>query len=136
MASTLFIDKTTPIIASWLNDVNAVVYADPSAPTVLDLSIRSETASTVAVIGDRNNAIEITSGSATSFTIPPNSSVAFPTGSQLVLTQLGAGQVTVAAGVGVTIRSSGSKVALADQYSVCTLYKAATDIWQLQGNLV
>jgi hypothetical protein len=49
--------------------------------------------------------------------------------------QLGAGQVTVAAGSGVTLRSAGSLVKTSAQYAVATLVKIASDEWVLLGNL-
>jgi hypothetical protein len=51
------------------------------------------------------------------------------------LLQLGAGQVTVAAGAGVTIRSEASKLKLKAQYATATLVKIASDEWVLLGNI-
>jgi hypothetical protein len=50
------------------------------------------------------------------------------------LVQTGAGQVTVAAGAGVTLRSQGSKFKLNGQYAAASLLKIATDEWVLIGN--
>ena len=68
-------------------------------------------------------------------TIPTNTAVAFPVGTRIDLVQYGAGQVTVG-GSGVTIRSSGSKLKLAGQYSGATLWKKATNEWLLIGDIV
>ena len=75
-------------------------------------------------------------GSANNLTVPPNGSVAFPIGTQIIITQLGAGQTTIVAGSGVTILSSGGKLKIADQYSGATLIKRNTNEWVLFGNLV
>jgi len=48
---------------------------------------------------------------------------------------LGAGQVTITAGSGVTIRSAGSKLKTNAQYAVATLVKIDTDTWVAVGNL-
>jgi hypothetical protein len=48
---------------------------------------------------------------------------------------LGAGQITVAAGAGVTIRSEGTKLKLKGQYATATLVKIASDEWVLLGNI-
>ena len=77
--------------------------------------------------------VSLTNGSAITLTIPTNATVAFPTGTQILLYQGGAGQVTVG-GAGVTIRSQGSKLKMNGQYSVAGLLKVGTDEWVLFGN--
>ena len=72
---------------------------------------------------------------ANTVTVPPNSSVAIDTGSQLVITQYGAGQTTIAAGSGVTLRSAQGYLKLAYQYSVASLVKIDTDEWYVYGDL-
>ena len=79
--------------------------------------------------------VRTTSGSAVTITVPPNSSVAFPTGTEVVVFQAGAGQVTFAAGAGVTVNSKDSNLKLTGQYSSGTLKKVATDEWDLVGDL-
>jgi len=79
-------------------------------------------------VGDESN-----NTSAQSLTIPPNSSVAFPIGTQVQITQMG-GQVTMVAGSGVTLRyTPGLKTRV--QYSSITCIKIATDEWILIGDL-
>lgn len=68
-------------------------------------------------------------------TVPPNSSVPFPIGTTIALYQIGAGQVTLAAGAGVTINSPGSLLSISSQNQVVGLLKIATDTWQLTGAL-
>jgi hypothetical protein len=80
------------------------------------------------------NLVTCDNGSAITFTIPTNASVAFGIGTQINIMQLGAGQVTIA-GAGVTLNSSGSKLKTKDQYSVATCAKIATDTWVVVGNL-
>ena len=75
------------------------------------------------------------SASANTVTVPPNSSVAFPVGSQLIILQTNTGQTTIAAGSGVTINSSGSKLKLTGQWSAATLIKRATNTWVLVGDI-
>jgi hypothetical protein len=85
------------------------------------------------VLTDAGKLIEMSNASAITLTIPTNSSVAFPTGTQIDLLQTGAGQVTVG-GAGVTLQSEGSKLKLKGQYAAATLIKRATDTWVLIGN--
>ena len=100
------------------------------------VSLNNQTGTTyTTVLADGGKVVECNNASATTVTVPPNSSVAYSTGTQIVLWQQGAGQVTVAAGAGVTIRSDGSKLKINSQYSAVTLWKRATDEWGLVGNL-
>jgi hypothetical protein len=79
--------------------------------------------------------VTLTNGSAITLTVPLNSSVAFPVGTQILLYQGGAGNVTISPAAGVTIRSDGSKLKLNAQYAVGGLLKLATDEWVAFGNL-
>ena len=74
-------------------------------------------------------------GSGNTLTVPPNSSVAFPLRTRIDLAQLGAGQTTIAAGSGVTIRSYSGRLKLTGQYSGASLVKLATDEWLLVGDI-
>jgi hypothetical protein len=78
--------------------------------------------------------VSLTNGSAITLTIPTNATVAFPTGTQILLYQGGAGQVTIG-GAGVTIRSQGTKLKISGQYGVAGLLKIDTDEWVAFGNL-
>lgn len=94
-----------------------------------------QTASYTLVLSDADKLVEMNVGSANNLTIPLNSSVAFATGTQILLAQYGAGQTTIVATSGVTIRSNGGKLKLNAQYSGATLIKIATDEWYLFGDI-
>ena len=101
-----------------------------------NLTLNAQTGTTYTlVLTDAHKFVTLSNASAITLTVPPNSSVAFETGDQVNLMQLGAGQVTVAAGAGVTLRSAGSLVKTSAQYAVATLVKIDTDTWVLLGNL-
>jgi hypothetical protein len=112
-----------------------------SALTTIDAALRQrvpanrQTASYTLVIGDEGKLVETNVASANNLTVPPNSSVAFPVGTQVLVSQYGAGQTTIVAGAGVTLRSSGTKIKLSAQYAIATLIKIATDEWMLSGDL-
>jgi len=95
-----------------------------------------QTASYTLVLSDADKLVEMNVGSANNLTIPLNSSVAFPTGTQILLAQYGAGQTTVVATSGVTVRSNGGKLKLNVQYSGATLIKIAENEWYLFGDIV
>jgi hypothetical protein len=95
-----------------------------------------QTASYTLVLSDADKLVEMNVGSANNLTVPLNSSVAFPTGTQILLAQYGAGQTTIVATSGVTVRSNGGKLKLNVQYSGATLVKIGTDEWYLFGDIV
>ena len=101
-----------------------------------NLTLNAQTGTTYTlVLADAHKLVTQSNASAITTTIPPNSSVAFEIGDQVNLLQLGAGQVTVAAGAGVTIRSEGTKLKLKGQYAAATCIKIGSDEWVLVGNL-
>jgi hypothetical protein len=79
--------------------------------------------------------IEMNVGTANTLTVPLNATIGFSIGSQITISQYGAGQTTIAAAVGVTLRSPGSFLKLAAQYSMCTLMKVGTNEWYVVGQL-
>ena len=117
-----------------------IVNADISSSAAIelgklaDVSTNAQTASYTLVLADKNKIVEISNASANTLTVPPNSSVAFPVGSQINVLQTGAGQTTITAGAGVTINGTpGLKVRA--QWSYVTLIKRATDTWVAVGDL-
>jgi hypothetical protein len=100
------------------------------------ITTNRQTASYTLVLSDADKLVEMNVGSANNLTIPLNSSVAFATGTQILLAQYGAGQTTIVPTSGVTIRSNGAKLKLNVQYSGATLIKIDTDEWYLFGDIV
>jgi hypothetical protein len=94
-----------------------------------------QTASYTLVLSDADKLVEMNVGSANNLTVPLNSSVAFATGTQILLAQYGAGQTTIVATSGVTVRSNGAKLKLNAQYSGATLVKIAENEWYLFGDI-
>lgn len=110
--------------------------AQQNSLATAQIALNAQTGTTyTAVLGDDGDLVTCDNAAAITFTIPPNSSVAFGIGTQINIMQLGAGQVTVTAGAGVTLRSQGSKLKTAGQYAVATCCKIATDTWVVIGNL-
>ena len=104
------------------------------------LSINAQTGTTYTfVLGDANNTLVTASNaSAITVTVPPNSSVAYPVGAILQLAQGGAGQVTIAAGSGVTITSTGAAPAAPKtrvQYSACSAIQTSANNWLVVGDI-
>jgi hypothetical protein len=85
-------------------------------------------------IDDAGKYLRSTSASGYTITVPTNASVAFPVGIHVDIIQAGAGQVTIAGDVGVTVNCTpGNKTAI--QWGAVTLIKVGTDEWDLIGNL-
>lgn len=85
------------------------------------------------VLGDANNIITLNNASAITLTIPPNSSVAYPVGTEFEVIQLNIGQVTVTNGVGVTLNATPGKK-LRARYSGCGIVQVAADSWVMFGD--
>ena len=97
-------------------------------------AIANKTAAYTLALADQGKIIEMSVGSAVQLTVPPNSSVAFPIGTQINIVQYGVGKVEVLQGAGVTVRGTPG-LFLRAQYSSAALIKRATNEWYLVGDL-
>jgi len=104
-----------------------------------NIGINAQTGTTyTTVLADNGKLTTLTNASAIAVTIPPNSSVAYPVGAQINIAQLGAGQVTVSGGVGVTVVSTGATASAPKariQYSTLTAVQTSTDNWLVIGDI-
>lgn len=96
--------------------------------------IQKSASYTLSALTERDSLIEVASASATTITIPPNSTVAYPVGTSIDILQTSTGQVTIAAGSGVTVNATPG-LKLRTQWSSATLFKRATDTWVVMGDL-
>lgn len=87
------------------------------------------------VLLDNGWLIEMNKATPIQLQIPTNANEPFPIGAQILVSQLGVGQVTIVGDTGVTIRSSGGKTKTAAQYAMATLIKRGTNEWYLAGDL-
>jgi len=94
-----------------------------------------QSASYSLALTDNGKLVEMNVASANNLTVPLNSSITFPVGTKIDISQYGAGQTTVVATGGVTVRSAGGALKLAAQYSGATLVKIGTDEWYLFGDI-
>lgn len=99
------------------------------------IATNRQSASYILVAKDAGKLVEINNAGANNLTVPANADVEFPIGTQLLVSQYGAGQTTIVAGVGVTIRSASGNLKLTGQYSAATLVKIAENEWYLFGDL-
>ena len=134
-AKASFLDDTDLFIISKSDGAGGYDTKSITGAELRQIELNKEGASYTLVLADANRLVEMEDGSANNLTIPPNSSVAFPVGTQILISQLGAGQTTVVAGSGVTLRSSGGKTKLSAQYAMGSLIKRGTDEWYLAGDI-
>ena len=119
----------------YINSLTSNAQTQIDSKTNKLITTNRQTASYTLVLSDADKLVEMNVASANNLTIPLNSSVAFSTGTQILLAQYGAGQTTIVATSGVTVRSNGGKLKLNAQYSGATLIKIATDEWYLFGDI-
>lgn len=113
--------------------INTVNFDGSAAVTVPSLvtEINSQTGTTYTlVLADLGKDVRCSNAAAITLTVPPNSSVAFPIGSIIIISQDGAGVVTATAGAGVTLRTP-SGAATTAQYDFRALEKIGTDEWRV-----
>lgn len=106
-------------------------WVEYAAQKVLDLTLSRKTDSYTLVAADNGQVVEMNKATANTLTVP---SGVFTAGQQVLVTQYGAGQTTIA-GSGVTLRSDGGKLKINTQYSSATiLFISATEAYVF-GNL-
>ena len=114
----------------------AVTGAVTAGSVVAPLAINAQTGTTYTfVAADAGKLVTSSNGSGQTFTVPPNSSVAFDVGTQILVQNIGSANCTLAQGSGVTIQSVDSNKEIDGQYAAATLIKTATDTWSLIGSL-
>jgi len=133
------VDDTTPQLGGNLdlnsNDIDGTGNIDLTGNVIAQSAINAQTGTSyTTVLGDASKLVTLSNASAITVTIPPNSSVAYPVGTKIDFAQIGAGQVTVAEGSGVTVNSTPT-LKFRAQYSGATCIKTATDTWLLVGDL-
>lgn len=123
----------------WTTDTKLLWWDDGAAWQTVSttfLVYNTQAANYTPNLNDAGKVVEMNSGSANSFTVPPNSAVPFPIGIRIDIAQLGAGLTTIAASAGVTLRSYNNALKLAGQYAMASIQKRGTDDWWVAGNII
>lgn len=97
-------------------------------------AVTTQAASYTLVLADAGKWVRMNNAAANNLTVPPQADVAWATATEIHIENAGAGQTTIVAGTGVTIRTS-ETLKLAAQYAVATLKRVAADDWVLIGYL-
>ena len=114
------------LVAGWPAASLTVANAIDAAGYYIGRGINAQTASVTGVLTDAGKTVTMTNAGATTFTVPLNATVAYPTGTRINILNLGAGACTVTATGGVTI--SGTIAALA-QNGAAAIVKTGTNTW-------
>ena len=110
---------------------NGTTTLDFASSTIIT---NAQTASYTLVLADKDKLVEIDNASANNLTIPLNSSVEFPIGTQITVLQTGTGTTTLVATGGVTLNATPGLI-LRARWSSVTLIKRGTDTWVAVGDL-
>tara|TARA_B100000131_G_C18093903_1_gene603257 strand:+ start:272 stop:1114 length:843 start_codon:yes stop_codon:yes gene_type:complete len=135
-AATVTAGAQTAITSVGTLSALAVTGAVTAGSVVAPIAINAQTGTTYTfVAADAGKLVTSSNGSAQTFTVPPNSSVAFDVGTQIIVQNIGSANCTLAQGSGVTITSVDSNKEIDGQYASAVLIKTATDAWTLIGKL-
>jgi len=132
-ARTSAIATPTEGMLTWLEDSNKFSYYTGSAWvdfTALPQTISDKTANYSIVAGDAGNLVRSTNSA---ITITIDNVLAI--GQRIDFAQYGTGQITFAAGSGVTLNSADSKLKTAKQYAGATVECVASGVYWLVGQL-
>lgn len=117
--------------ARW--ESKSLTSSDVSA-TPLRLTLNDRIASYVLAASDEQRLVRMNVASGNTLTVPPASSVTWAVGTQIHVTQQGAGQTTLTPGLGVTINGTPG-LKLRAQHSTATLIYVGSDVWLAVGDL-
>jgi hypothetical protein len=129
--------STTDARISWDSTNKKIIVGNGSisldfAPA--NVITNAQTASYTLALSDKDKLVEIDNASANNLTVPLESSVAFPIGTQISVLQTGAGTTTLVAAGGVTLNATPGLI-LRARWSSVTLIKRAANTWVAIGDL-
>jgi hypothetical protein len=109
----------------------------PTGPAVFELIGPQYLSSQTLGADDVAKIVKINSSTPTTVTVPLDGAggYTFPIGTQIVVAQLGTGQVTFAGSGGVLIRSEGGRLNTKARFAISSLIKLGANEWLLSGNL-
>jgi hypothetical protein len=125
----------TSITNANITDTRVLVTTNISETTTLTLNAQTGTTYTTVATDAAAKFITLTNASAITVTIAPN---LYSVGEQINFAQMGAGQVTIQGGAGVTVVSTGATAAtprLRVQYSTATAICTASNTWIVVGDI-
>jgi len=126
---------TTPQLGGNLDVNGNDITGNPAIDGRRAIIVEDNTSRTLS-LGDAGDFIVCTSGSATTVIIPTNTSVAFPTGTEIDFIQKGAGELTIEANAGVTLNGvDRGSTSITAQWGGATIKKIDRDEWIIVGKI-
>lgn len=113
----------------------SLVGGTTSASAQLNFNAQTGTSYTLVSSDAENKLVTLSNAAAITLTVPPS---VFTTGQQINIAQIGAGQVTLAQGSGVTITSTGGTASAPKcraQYSAATIVCTGSNTFLVIGDL-
>ncbi len=131
-------NTTIAITSSQVSDI-ATLYAALAGATftgpivVPTVSTNAQSGTTYTfVLGDAGKTVSSSNAAPTTFTIPPNASVAFAVGTVIYVSTVGAGKCTLAPGAGVSIVGTDANLSYV-QYGEGYIKQISADVWLIGG---
>lgn len=126
------------IFMALLDDVLAIPGTDAAKWEALNnpvIPVNDQTGTSYAlVLADMNKTVRMDNAAAITLTVPANSTTAFPIGTVITIRQVGAGQITLSPGGGVTLNTP-STLKSRTQFSTLSIHKVDTDEWDVMGDI-
>lgn len=130
------VDNTSDANKPISNAMQAALNGKASLGKLDGIVTYSAGTSRTLAITDLGKMVEMNNAAANTLFIPPDSAVSFPLYTYIPVVQIGAGQTTIGAGAGVTVRSQGGRYRLTGQFAQAGLFKRDWDEWVIAGDLV
>jgi hypothetical protein len=135
-AVTLAIDSTVATLTGSQTLTDKTLTAPVVNGGLINLSFNAQTGTTYTLVAaDSGKLVTASNAAGITVTVPPS---VYAAGEQINLQQIGVGQVTFAAGVGVTITSTGASAAapkLRARYSAATVICTAANTFTILGDI-
>jgi hypothetical protein len=132
--TTTYYGVTYPTSTDYVKDgataIQTVATGFDSAVAIPTYNAQTGTTYTFALT-DVGKTVTASNAGASTYTIPPTASVAWPTSTTLNIINLGAGVVTFAAGAGVTVTNTAQTLA---QYQSARLVRTGLNAWTVTPN--
>lgn len=126
------ISKVTNLQSS-LDGKTTEAYVGTQVAPLRTITLATLTSGATLSVDQARSLISINSAASVTLTVPDNT-VAFALGTQILVRQVGVGQVTLAPASGVTLQTSAS-LKTRTQYSVVMLIKVDTNTWSVSGDV-
>lgn len=108
----------------------------PAATAPVSAVVAKTATAQTSLLSDAGQYLRFTNASASTYTVAPQASVAWPANAEITIRRAGAGNLTLTPGSGVTLNApSGGTLVLTNNMTV-TLKRVATNVWDVIGQTV